>query len=100
LVPAEPGNIYGDLHSQTTLVGQNTAPPSEKVFDFHFVVHVSPAITGMDPYVDPSHGGQYSSAADLELKAIKGYADSFPGDGPRVYRFPERSGPVSITITP
>ena len=100
MVPPKPGNIYGDLHSQTTLVGQNTAPPSEKVFDLHFVVHVSPGITGMNPYFDPSYGVQYSSAADLEMKAIKGYADSFLGDAPGVYRFRERGGAVGITITP
>jgi enoyl-CoA hydratase/carnithine racemase len=40
------------------------------VFDLHFVVHVAPGITGMDPYFDPSYGVQYASPADLEAKAI------------------------------
>jgi hypothetical protein len=99
MVPARVGDLYGDLHSQATLVGQNTAPPSEKVFDAHFIVYVSPAITGGAPYYDPSYGVTYLDAADLELKAIKGYLDDV-GDGPGIYRFRERGGPVGITLVP
>lgn len=61
-------NIYGDLTSQNTLPGQNTRPPSEKMFANH--VFVSVPFQGKDPYYDPSYGGTYKDAGDFQTKAI------------------------------
>jgi len=92
-------DVYGDLKSKSTLAGQNTAPPSEKVFDAHFIVKLDPAVAAASPYYDPSYGVNYLNAADFEAKAVKGYADDF-GDGPGIYRFRLRGGPVGVTLVP
>ena len=74
---------YGDLTTQTTLPGQNTTPPSEKLFGSHFIVKLNnPSYAPLDsanapnlqgPYFDPSYGRWYAGAADFESKAIWGY---------------------------
>jgi hypothetical protein len=63
-----------DLTSLSTLVGQNTAPPSEKPFGRHFIVKAPSSISVGGPYRDPSYGVIYSSACDFEAKAVAGYA--------------------------
>ncbi len=99
MVPPMPGNVYGDLTSLNSLAGQNTAPPSEKVFDSHFIVKVATAISGGDPYFDPSYGVTYASDANFEAKALNGYASDF-SDGPGIYRARKTGGAVNVTLVP
>jgi hypothetical protein len=69
--------VYGDLVSQTTLPGQNTMPPSEKLFLYHFIVKLANAAYAPagqpGPYFDPSYGVWYAGNADFESKAVWGY---------------------------
>ena len=79
--PGQTGVAYGDVLSLTTLPGQNSAPPSEKIFNFHFFVHVS--LAGITPsYYDPSYGVKYVDAQDFERRAVAGYLKSFLADVP------------------
>lgn len=87
MVPPLPGGDYGDLVSLNTIPSQNTSPPSEKMFDLHFIVKDlsnGALYPGHGPYFDPSYGLSYLDAADLEAKLIDGYAKvdiiNFPGD--------------------
>jgi len=72
MVPAPTNNLYCDLTSLGTLPGQNTAPPSEKIFARHFIVKPL-NVSGAPTYVDPSYGVTYASAADFQGKAVFGY---------------------------
>jgi len=77
----ELNTTYGNLTSLNTLFGQNTAPapPSEKVFDLHFIVK---RVTFFDPdgvtYYDPSYGVTYTGGdkaaaeANFESKSVDG----------------------------
>jgi hypothetical protein len=77
---------YGDLQNCTGAplqncigaAGQNSATPSEKVFDFHFIVKAGPDLLTTPgiggPYFDPSYGLSYADPGDFERKAIDGYA--------------------------
>jgi hypothetical protein len=81
MVPAQPGGVYADVTSLSTLPGQNSAPPSEKIFASHFFVQVSlPSVT--PPYYDPSYGVTYMNAQDFEKKAVAGYLKGFQADAP------------------
>jgi hypothetical protein len=73
MVPAPPGRSYGDLSKLATLPGQNTAPPSEEWFFYHYIVKYG------QTYYDPSYATNYSSAIDFETKAIYGYAFPYQG---------------------
>jgi hypothetical protein len=82
MVPAQPGGVYCNLTSLPTLPGQNTQPPSEKVFNVHFIVKpaVAPSLNlgylTLPNYVDPSYGVTYAGPADFQNKAVFGYFDS------------------------
>jgi len=91
---------YGDLTSQSTLYGQNTRPPSEKIFRFHFIVKVDPSLCppGQGPYFDPSYGAWYDSAADFENKAIFGYAE-FVGPSPGNWAAKQRQATDTLNIS-
>ena len=76
-------SLYGDLQTLWALPGQGTAPPSEKLFTYHFIVKLNnPSLAPPDPvhpsnlegpYFDPSYGVWYSGNADFESKALWGY---------------------------
>ena len=103
MVPAQPGGVYCDLTSLPTLVGQNTQPPSEKIFAAHFIV--KPSVSGVPTYVDPSYGVTYSGASNLQSSAIFGYFDfnqpliSNTGTTYYLVTAPDPANP-GITITP
>jgi hypothetical protein len=98
MVPPQPGGVFGDLTNQNTLAGQNTAPPSEKVFGRHFIVKKT-GVTG-GPYFDPSYGVEYANAADFESKAVDGYGRQFLGDAGNQLRVRKPGGGVNITLSP
>jgi len=99
MVPKQPGNVYGDLTSLSTLKGQNTAPPSEKIFFKHFIIKVS--LTGVTPsYYDPSYGGTYTDQDDFENKAVDGYvAPHVPGDASNAFRIKKSVGLHNIRFS-
>jgi hypothetical protein len=68
MVPAPSGRVYGDLTKQTTLHGQNTAPPSEEWFGAHFIVKYN----GL--YYDPSYGVTNTGSNNFESLSVEGYA--------------------------
>jgi hypothetical protein len=74
MVPVPPGSVYGDLTSLSTLFGQNTSPPAEKVFNKHWIVKYG------STYYDPSYGITHTGEDDFETNAVEGYARKFPGD--------------------
>ena len=111
MVPAQPGGVYCDLTSSSTLYGQNTQPPSEKIFSAHFIVKplgVSASSGGpaIPTYVDPSYGVTYASATDFESKAVFGYVDlgtavgTTPNNAPIFSVSPPTFGNPKISITP
>lgn len=79
LIPAPPGKVYGDLVNsspagQPELFGQNSYPPSQKVFFFHAFARFSTG--GTTKYYDPSYGVIYDDEADFQDKAISGFAEA------------------------
>lgn len=76
MVPRHADGVYGDLTNKPELRGQNTAPPSEKVFGNHMILKLDPNVCppGKCPYFDPSYGVAYSGPADFEGNAVAGYA--------------------------
>src|SRR5258707_5254075 len=111
MAPPQPGGVYCDLTSLSTLAGQNTSPPSEKIFNLHFIV--KPLIGGsgtgatiVPNYVDPSYGRFYNDGADFEGQAVYGYFDLLQpvgvtsgGDPIFSVTRPDPAHP-NITITP
>jgi len=93
MVPAPSGRVYGDLTKQTTLNGQNTAPPSEEAFSCHFFVKYA----GL--YYDPSYGVTYTSATDFEAKSVAGYVYSLPVIGLN-YKVKKATGLNNISLNP
>lgn len=90
MVPKQPGDQYGDLRSLATLRGQNTAPPSEKVFARHFVVKI--AFPPLVPYYDPSYGVTYMDQNDFENAALDGYYMQNPTDPANQVRVKKSAG--------
>jgi hypothetical protein len=85
------------LTSLSTLPGQNSSPPSEKVFAAHFIVKVT--LTGITPsYYDPSYGVTYVDASDFENKAVDGYLKRAAGDPSNVFRVQGSVGLNSINF--
>jgi hypothetical protein len=66
--------VSGDLTSLSTKYGQNTAPPSEKLFGSHYIVKAPAGLSVGGPYFDPSYGVTYQNKCDFETKAVAGYA--------------------------
>ena len=93
---------YGDLANQADLPGQNTRPPSEKVFDRHFIVKVNPSlpVPGQGPYFDPSYGVWYAGPADFEAKAIAGYTKRLGTDTGESYHVRKPGGVVNVSLVP
>jgi hypothetical protein len=74
MVPAPSNNAYGDLTKLNTKTGQNTAPPSEEAFLFHYIVkYPHGGTSGVGTYYDPSYGVQYTDATNFETVAVWGY---------------------------
>ena len=74
MVPAFPGDKYGDMLSEPGIPGQGEGQvtPSEKVFINHFLVKANtPGVGG--PYFDASYGVTYTDAHDFQEKAIDGF---------------------------
>jgi hypothetical protein len=67
MVPAQPGNIYGDLTSMAGIPGQNNPTPSEKVYFQHFIV--KPDVGTV--YYDPSYGTTYTGTAAQAAMAFQ-----------------------------
>lgn len=97
MVPSQPDSVYGDLKSESTLSGQNTDPPSEKIFERHIILKALPN-DGPQVYYDPSYGEDYGSdKTQAEIKfendAVYGYRKHFDlNDDPNVYRVKSSSG--------
>jgi hypothetical protein len=102
MVPLPSPPVFGDLTSLSEIPGQNTSPPSEKVFGAHFIVKIDPAIAppGQGPYFDPSYGVWYAGASDFEANAILGYAKFFSGDPVNTLRLRKKGGGVNISLVP
>ena len=70
-------NTYCDYVSgQDGLSGQNSTPPSEKVFIRHFIVKYK--IAGQPCYYDPSYGKTSKNEADFQENAVYGFAVQKP----------------------
>jgi DNA-binding beta-propeller fold protein YncE len=65
--------VSGDLTSLSTLNGQNSAPPSEKLFGSHYIVKAPAGLNVGGPYFDPSYGVTYQNNCDFETKAVAFY---------------------------
>ena len=59
------------------LAGQNSKRPSEKIFNFHFIVKA------LGTYYDPSYGVTYTGPRGFETAALEGFAGNFR-DGARM----------------
>jgi hypothetical protein len=71
MVPLPPGSVFGNLTSLSTLAGQNSSPPAEKVFTQHFIVYSGSA------FYDPSYGVTYSGpcgTGSFQANALAGFA--------------------------
>jgi hypothetical protein len=102
MVPPQPGGVFGDLTNTPDLKGQNSAPPSEKLFARHFIVKMT--LNPAQSYYDPSYGAVYLgadriSAADyFETNAVEGYLRPFFGDAPGVLRMRDAAGQRNIVF--
>jgi hypothetical protein len=90
---------YGDMINLQTHLGQNTAPPSEKLFGNHYIVSYG------STYYDPSYGVTYTSAQDFENKSVAGYAEILATDNPSpsstiILRVRKSDGLDNILFTP
>lgn len=68
------GNDYGELISLSTLGGQYSNPPAEKVFVAHQIVKYMTEVTQVKTAYDPSYGMTYTSVANFDSSAVYGYA--------------------------
>ncbi|HWG20815.1 MAG TPA: hypothetical protein VG225_09810 [Terracidiphilus sp.] len=71
MVPLPSGSVFGDLTSLSTLAGQNSTPPAEKVFSQHFIVNAG------STYYDPSYGVTYTGpcgTGSFQANALAGFA--------------------------
>jgi len=75
---------FGNLTEDQGLPGQSSVNPSEKVFNWHYIVQY-PA--GGALWYDPSYGVTYSSAASFETQSIQGYAKQINETGAGHYHF-------------
>lgn len=107
MVSAPPSQIFGELKSEATLPGQNSAPPSEKFFNSHYIVKLNdaavvPPFSQPGPYFDPSYGAFYTSSASFEDKAIWGYAAVIVPTSPLEWKAFKRSpgSPARISFSP
>jgi hypothetical protein len=75
MVPVPVRSDYGDLLSSATVPGQNSYPPSEKVFSNHQFVKFGSS------YYDASYGVTYTSENDFISKAIFGFAAFYSDNG-------------------
>ncbi len=71
MTPPSTGGIYGDLVNSNARPGQNSAPPSQKVFANHVFLKYIPTGT----FYDPSYGVTYSGESDFQTKALDGFGD-------------------------
>ncbi|MCG2679367.1 MAG: hypothetical protein L6455_05270, partial [Kiritimatiellae bacterium] len=92
MVPRPTGDVYGDITSLNTIQGQNTAPPSEKVFGNHRMARYN------GTYYDPSYGTTYTSLSNCMDTVIDGYGFQRSGDStnPLVFRVKSSSGVYEI----
>jgi hypothetical protein len=93
-----PGPMFGDLINQPGIAGQNDITPSEKAFNFHFIVRVDgiPGIGG--PYFDPSYGATYTGDCDFETKAVAGYGEHITGEPANYLHVQKPFGGCSVTM--
>lgn len=92
--------VSGDLTSSSTLYGQNTAPPSEKLFGSHFIVKAPSGLNVGGPYFDPSYGVQYTDACNFEANAVAGYViDAIPGPFTDVMAVRQPNGSCNISFS-
>ena len=75
MVPVPAGSDYGDLRSSTTISGQNSTPPSQKVFGPHFFVKFG------NTFFDASYGVTYTGASDFVSKAVFGFGKHLTDNG-------------------
>jgi hypothetical protein len=96
------GPAFGDLTSLSGVAGQNSPTPSEKAFNYHFIVEVNnSAVTNQGPYFDPSYGQIYTSNCDFETKAVAGYASQLDLDTALTFHAKQLGSPVcNIVFTP
>jgi hypothetical protein len=103
----DPDVGYGDIKNTPDLKGQNTAPPSEKLFGSHFIVKmtdVSPTDPSPRYFYDASYGVTYeglsesAAATSFEAQAVEGYLRPFPEDAavPGVWRMRDAAGQGNI----
>ena len=98
MMPMPQGGLYGDLTSLSTIEGQNTSPPSEKVFGNHRIMKFGAL------YYDPSYGQTFTDTNHFVDSAIDGYAIEHPSDNPPGYtnhiiRVKQATGVYEIQFT-
>jgi len=107
----QPNVMYGDLTNLDTLHGQNTEPPSVKMFQRHYIVKPTPP---QEPepwyqnleawYYDPSYGIRYQglehctaaapceASRDFEQRVLEGYIKLFEDDEDHEFRVRDPAG--------
>ncbi len=96
MVPEPPGGVYGQFKNLAKLKGQNSAPPSQKVFANHFMVQCVDG-SGMTVNYDPSYGAKYPNAADFQEKSLIGFTKDLMVN-PAAIDVEQFTNPNSITF--
>ena len=74
MVPMPLGGDYGEINNLPTLPGQNSRPPSQKLFARHFFLRYTTQANSKIFY-DASYGVTYTSPKNFEQTALAGYGD-------------------------
>jgi hypothetical protein len=99
MVPLPAGSVFGDLTSLSGLPGQNSPTPSEKAFNFHFIVKAPANLSVGGPYFDPSYGATYSDECDFERQAVAGYSEHITGEPDNYLYVRKPFSGCSVTLT-
>lgn len=95
MVPVPPGGVYGEMVNEISLYGQNSIPPSQKLFIMHRFIGYNNSL-GNTVYLDPSYGVVYTGEADFQTY-LDGFWD-YDGSDMGRYQLKVVKPPVEVSV--
>jgi hypothetical protein len=103
MIEEPPVTKYGVLTPGTTPSGQNSVPPSQRVFSTHAVIEFT-RTSGPVPitlYYDPNYGTLWFDLSDFQLSYVYGYGKNLTVPLPNFYRVtPVSSSGLQLEFVP